>query len=162
LPTRTERDSAGPTHRTPRDRRVAICTVALVAGVKDRHDALGPGHAHTADGPHTVGSREIVVGLIDGPVACPIPISQVPRIHEVPGGLAGTCERASSAACRHGTFVAGYWRCAESHSALPSARLHALVRPIFAEGAAQGGACRTRRRGADRRIMDCVEAGVAC
>src|SRR5882724_6210577 len=56
---------------------------------------------------HTVGSREIVVGLIDGPVALSHPDLAGARIHEVPGGLAGTCERASSAACRHGTFVAG-------------------------------------------------------
>jgi len=110
---------------------------------------------------HTVGSREIVVGLIDGPVALSHPDLAGARIHEVPGGLAGTCERASSAACRHGTFVAGILAAARISSApaiCPGCTL--LVRPIFAEGAAQGGAMpHAPPEVLTGAIMDCVEAG---
>jgi subtilisin family serine protease len=82
----------------------------------------------------TVGRPEIVVGLIDGPVAITHPDLAGARIREVPGKLAGTCARASSAACQHGTFVAGMFAARRGSAApgiCPACTL--LVRPIFAE-----------------------------
>jgi hypothetical protein len=55
----------------------------------------------------TSGSSKIIVGLIDGPVFMNHPGLTVENIREIPGKLFGTCAQASSAACMHGTFVAG-------------------------------------------------------
>jgi hypothetical protein len=55
----------------------------------------------------TSGRPEIVVGLIDGPVAINHRDLVGANIHEIPGTLAGACAQAGSTACLHGTFVAG-------------------------------------------------------
>jgi hypothetical protein len=55
----------------------------------------------------TGGRPDVVIGLIDGPVAIGHPALAAERVREVPGALSGVCRRASSAACLHGTFVAG-------------------------------------------------------
>jgi subtilisin family serine protease len=55
----------------------------------------------------TRGKAEIKVGLIDGPVAIDHPDLATENIRETPGELAGTCALSKSAACKHGTFVAG-------------------------------------------------------
>jgi hypothetical protein len=55
----------------------------------------------------TRGRPDLMVGLIDGPVAMSHPDLVETHLREVPGRLAGTCASAGSAACRHGTFVAG-------------------------------------------------------
>jgi subtilisin family serine protease len=82
----------------------------------------------------TSGRPEIMVGLIDGPVAMNHPDLPSENIREIPGKLAGTCAQASGAACMHGTFVAGIL-CAKRHSMAPAIGSHCtlLVRPIFAE-----------------------------
>jgi subtilisin family serine protease len=82
----------------------------------------------------TSGRPEIVVGLIDGPVAISHPDLVGPDIREIPGTLAGTCAQAGSAACMHGTFVAGIL-CAKRGSTAPAICPNAtlLLRPIFAE-----------------------------
>src|SRR5262249_15452964 len=56
------------------------------------------------------------------------------NIREIPGKLSGTCAQASSAACLHGTFVAGIL-CGKRGSAAPAIcpNCTLLVRPIFAE-----------------------------
>lgn len=56
---------------------------------------------------HTHGRPDIMIGLIDGPVAMNHPDLAGDHIREIPAKLRGTCARSSSAACRHGTFVAG-------------------------------------------------------
>jgi subtilisin family serine protease len=88
----------------------------------------------------TGGRAEIEVGLIDGPVAMDHPDLPGPNIREVAGKLAGACSRASSAACMHGTFVAGIL-CAKRGSAAPAIcpGCTLLVRPIFAETASANG-----------------------
>jgi hypothetical protein len=53
------------------------------------------------------GRPEIVVELIDGPVAVSHPDLVQTHIREIPRRLAGTCVSASSTACCHGTFLAG-------------------------------------------------------
>jgi subtilisin family serine protease len=87
----------------------------------------------------TSGSADIRIGLIDGPVAVAHPDLAEARIREVPGRLAGTCTRASSAACEHGTFVAGMLA-AKPGSAAPAIcpGCTLLLRPIFAQTSSSG------------------------
>jgi subtilisin family serine protease len=84
----------------------------------------------------TSGRAEIKVGLIDGPVAMDHADFVRRNMQEVPGKLGGTCSRADSVACMHGTLVAGVL-CAKRGSVAaavcPGCTL--LVRPIFAETA---------------------------
>lgn len=55
----------------------------------------------------TPGKPEIVIGLIDGPVAIDHPDLPTDRIRKVPGKLPSVCSLKNSVACTHGTFVAG-------------------------------------------------------
>jgi subtilisin family serine protease len=88
----------------------------------------------------TSGRPEVTVGLIDGPVAIGHPDLASENIREVPGKLSGTCARTSSAACMHGTFVAGIL-CARRSSVAPAIcpGCTLLVRPIFAEASSANG-----------------------
>jgi subtilisin family serine protease len=82
----------------------------------------------------TSGRPEIVVGLIDGPVAIDHPDLASETIRETPGQSTGACSQASSAACIHGTFVAGILgakRDSVAPAICPDCTL--LVRPIFKE-----------------------------
>src|SRR5262245_23894756 len=82
----------------------------------------------------TSGSPEIMIGLLDGPVAVSHPDLAGAHIREVPGKLPGTCAQASSVACMHGTFVAGILSARRGSAApaiCPNCTL--LVRPIFSE-----------------------------
>jgi len=82
----------------------------------------------------TKGRAEIVVGLIDGPVAISHADLSAEKIREIPGTLRGACARANSVACMHGTFVAGIL-CAKRDSKAPAIcpDCTLVVRPIFAE-----------------------------
>jgi subtilisin family serine protease len=82
----------------------------------------------------TRGTPEIKVGLIDGPVVIDHPDLATENIREVPGKFAGACAISSSAACKHGTFVAGILL-AKRDSAAPAIcpDCSLLVRPIFPE-----------------------------
>jgi subtilisin family serine protease len=93
----------------------------------------------------TSGRPEIKIGLIDGPVVIDHPDLASENILEVPGKLSGTCAQASSAACMHGTFVAGIL-CAKRNSLAPAIcpNCTLLVRPIFSETISENG--RTRRQ----------------
>lgn len=88
----------------------------------------------------TSGRREIMVGLIDGPVLMNHPDLVGENIREVPGRLGGSCARATSAACMHGTFVAGIL-CGKRGSVAPAIcpNCTLLVRPIFAETVSGNG-----------------------
>ena len=82
----------------------------------------------------TTGRREVIVGLIDGPVALDHPDLAVDMIREIPGRRKAGCAVSSSEACMHGTFVAGVLsarRGSVAPAICPSCSL--LVRPIFAE-----------------------------
>ena len=96
----------------------------------------------------TSGRAAIKVGLIDGPVFLTHPDLAQKNIQEVPGKLRGTCSRVQSAACLHGTFVAGML-CARRGSVAPAIcpGCTLLVRPIFGGESGQrrhaaGGAVR--------------------
>lgn len=82
----------------------------------------------------TSGRPEISVGLIDGPVALNLPDFAGATIREVPGKLKGTCSRADTVACSHGTFVAAILA-ARRGSVAPAIcpGCTVLLRPIFAE-----------------------------
>lgn len=82
----------------------------------------------------TSGRPEIVVGLIDGPVAITHPDLAGKNIREMPGKQRGTCNQAKSTACMHGTFIAGILvgkRGSFAPAICPGCTL--LVRPIFTE-----------------------------
>jgi subtilisin family serine protease len=84
----------------------------------------------------TSGKSDIMVGLIDGPVAVSHSDLAGENIREVPGAAA-TCAKPTGAACLHGTFVAGILsakRGSPAPAVCPSCTL--LVRPVFAESAA--------------------------
>jgi hypothetical protein len=83
----------------------------------------------------TGGRPEVVVGLVDGPIAMYHP-DLTGDIREVPGKMSGSCTQSSSAACLHGTFVAGIL-CAKRGSAAPAIcpNCTLLAYPIFAETA---------------------------
>src|SRR5438445_8166952 len=86
----------------------------------------------------TSGQPEMMVGLLDGPVATNHPDLASEHIREIPGSIHGACTQAKSVACLHGTFVAGIL-CAKRSSNAPAIcpNCTLLVRPIFAE--TQGG-----------------------
>lgn len=109
----------------------------------------------------TSGKREIVVGLIDGPVATGHPALAGENVREIPG-VGGSCARVGSAACLHGTFVAGILsarRGSAAPSICPGCTL--LVRPIFPETAAGGGEMPAASpMDAAAATIECVNAGV--
>jgi subtilisin family serine protease len=80
------------------------------------------------------GRPEVLIGLIDGPVAFKHPELNANNIREVRGDRPGYCSRGSSLACTHGTFVAGIL-CGKRGSTAPAIAPNCtlLVRPIFAE-----------------------------
>ncbi len=86
----------------------------------------------------TSGQPEMMVGLLDGPVATTHPDLEREHIREIPGSIRGACTQTKSVACLHGTFVAGIL-CAKRSSNAPAIcpNCTLLVRPIFAE--TQGG-----------------------
>ena len=109
----------------------------------------------------TTGRPEVTVGLIDGPVAVSNPDLSAENILEIPGSTSGTCSQFESAACEHGTFVAGIL-CGRRSSAAPAIcpNCTMLVRPIFSETAS--GNKEMPSATPDElaaAIVDCVEAG---
>ncbi len=109
----------------------------------------------------TSGSPDVKIGLIDGPVATQHPDLAGEHLREIPGSNGATCTQANSAACLHGTFVAGILSAKRNSPApaiCPDCTL--LVRPIFAEAtsgreqmpsATPAGACRGDHRMHRRR-----------
>jgi subtilisin family serine protease len=82
----------------------------------------------------TTGRPEVTVGLIDGPVAKGHPDLESENIRELPAANGGICAVPTSAACKHGTFVAGILvakRGSAAPAICPGCTL--LVRPIFRE-----------------------------
>ena len=105
------------------------------------------------------GKSEIKIGLIDGPVAINHPNLESGNICEIPGRR-GTCANASSAACMHGTFIAGILsgkRGSESPSICPSCTL--LVCPIFNDTTIEQTPSATPKELAIA-IIECLNAGV--
>lgn len=102
-----------------------------------------------------------MVGLIDGPVAVSHSGLAGNNIREGPGDRHGACREAASAACLHGTFVAGILiakRGSPAPAICPDCTL--LVRPIFTEaiaGTLESPSAAPEELAA--AILECVEAG---
>lgn len=82
----------------------------------------------------TSGKPDILIGLIDGPVAMDLPTLMGENIRGIRAEFSGACTAANSLACAHGTFVAGILsakRTSGAPSICPNCTL--LVRPIFIE-----------------------------
>jgi len=109
----------------------------------------------------TAGRPEIAVGLIDGPVAIAHRDLSNARIREVPNATSAACLRASSAACQHGTFVAGMLvarRGSRAPAICPECTL--LVRPIFAEAdSSESEPPSATPVTLAAAIIDCIESG---
>jgi len=106
------------------------------------------------------GRPDLAIGLLDGPVADHCDLAGA-RIVEVPDGPRGRCTRPSSAACRHGTFVAGVL-CARRGVAAPAIcpDCTLLVRPIFAEaGGVDGQVPTATPQDVAAAMVECVDAG---
>jgi subtilisin family serine protease len=88
----------------------------------------------------TSGRREITIGLIDGPIAKGHPDFENQHIRALLGASRASCSQLSSAACRHGTFVAGILL-AKRGSAAPAIcpGCSLLVRSIFPETISRNG-----------------------
>lgn len=82
----------------------------------------------------SIGSPQVKIGLIDGPVTIRHTDLSGEHIHEISGNNGGLCTQAKSAACLHGTFVAGIL-CAKRNSPAPAIcpNCTLLICPIFAE-----------------------------
>jgi hypothetical protein len=110
------------------------------------------------------GRAEIIVGLIDGPVILDHPDLAAGHIRETPGKLGSACARSDSAACQHGTFVAGMLsarRGSPAPAICPSCTL--LVRPIFSETSPANGEMPSGKPEelADA-ILGCLHGGAQC
>lgn len=109
----------------------------------------------------TSGIREIVVGLLDGPVAMNHPDLAGEHAHDIPGNMSSTCIQADSTACLHGTFTAGIL-CAKRDSQAPAIcpGCTLLVRPIFKETAPGNGALPSATpEELAEAIIECIDAG---
>jgi subtilisin family serine protease len=109
----------------------------------------------------TSGIPEILIGLIDGPVASEHPELNAENLKEISRKTTETCSDATSVACMHGTFVAGMLSAKRGSAALgicPGCAL--LVRPIFSDTspAAEQVPSATPAELAEA-ILDVVEAG---
>jgi subtilisin family serine protease len=109
------------------------------------------------------GRAETMIGLIDGPVATDHEDLSSTNIREIPGRLRGTCARANSIACMHGTFVAGILSAKRgSHAPSISPDCTLLVRPIFAESSSVNHDMPSATpEELATAIIDCVDAGAS-
>jgi subtilisin family serine protease len=107
----------------------------------------------------TSGRSDLIIGLVDGPVAMDHPELTAENVRMVAGAPA-TCHDSQSAACRHGTFVAGILaarRGANAPAIAPDCTL--VVRPIFREAARPTELPTATPAELAIAIIDCVEAG---
>jgi subtilisin family serine protease len=107
------------------------------------------------------GAPDVVVGLLDGPVAMDHPDLANANVHEVPGAIGGGCSQTNNAACLHATFVAGIL-CARRGSSAPAIcpGCTLLLRPIFKETASSNGQIPSATpRELAAAIVGCVDAG---
>jgi subtilisin family serine protease len=109
----------------------------------------------------TAGNSEIVVGLIDGPVAMNHPHLSAAHIRHVTGhSRGGTCSEVGPA-CTHGTFVAGILvanRDSPAPAICPECNL--LIRPIFSETTGHDQLPSVTPEDLASSIVDMAEAGI--
>jgi subtilisin family serine protease len=109
----------------------------------------------------TSGSAELKIGLIDGPVVTQHPDLAGDHLREIRGNSGRACIQDNSAACLHGTFVAGILAAKRGSGApaiCPNCTL--LVRPIFAETKATNDEMPSATpEELALAILDCIDAG---
>ncbi len=107
------------------------------------------------------GRPEIAVAIIDGPIALDHPDLARAAVREIPGDIQATSGQRSSAACTHGTFVAGllFARRGSSAAAIcPGCTL--MVRPIYLDAESSDGQMPTSTPEAlAGAVFSCVAAG---
>jgi subtilisin family serine protease len=109
----------------------------------------------------TSGRPEIRIGLVDGPVAVDHPDLTTENVRPISARVGAVCDRTHSAACRHGTFVAGILT-AKRTSAAPAIcpQCTLLVRPIFPETTQPNGNVPIADpEDLATAIFECLEAG---
>jgi subtilisin family serine protease len=108
----------------------------------------------------TMGRPDIIVGIIDGPVAVDHADLTKHNIREIPGN-ASICAQVASVACLHGTFVAGILgakRGATAPAICPNCTF--LVRPIFREPVSgNAGMPEATAEHLASAILECIAAG---
>jgi subtilisin family serine protease len=108
----------------------------------------------------TAGRPEVVIGLIDGPVAATHAGLATESIRILPQTSDRARERASGAALAHGTFVAGFLAAKRGSAApaiCPGCTL--VVRPIFLQPSANADTPSTSPQELAEAVIECVEAG---
>ncbi len=108
----------------------------------------------------STGQPEVVIGLIDGPVAMDHPDLAGNEIRELPGKASGACSKADSLACLHGTFMAGILvakRGSPAPAICPNCTL--LAYPIFADAPDNKEMPSATPKDLAAAILTCVEAG---
>lgn len=107
------------------------------------------------------GHPEIMIAVIDGPVVLDHPDLAGSAIHEIPGKLKGSCNRADTLACTHATSVVGILSARRGSMApaiCPGCTL--LLRPIFAETVKSNGQIPSATpEELAEAIIDTIEAG---
>jgi subtilisin family serine protease len=108
------------------------------------------------------GSPEVVIGLMDGPVAVNHPDLAAESVRGIAGEPGAGCAHSGNAACTHGTFTAGILsakRGSPAPAICPGCPL--LARPIFKEGAAEKNGALPSATPAElaKAIVKCIEAG---
>src|SRR5579883_1291883 len=108
----------------------------------------------------TAGSPEVLIGLIDGPVATHLPQFANSLIVNAQG-VSASCQNLSEAACRHGTLMAEMLAAKQEENIsgiCSGCRL--LVRPVFGEAPREDCAPPSAEPAelADA-IVDCVNLG---
>lgn len=106
------------------------------------------------------GRSEVVIGLIDGPVALDHPGLSEAKIRELPGAGHASCLRADSVACTHATFVAGMLvakRGSPAPAICPGCTLS--IRPIFTEATSGNQMPSADPEGLATAIIESVGAG---
>ncbi len=109
----------------------------------------------------TSGSSDVKIGLIDGPAVIQHPDLTSEQLREIPGNNGAACTQPDSAACLHGTFIAGILsarRGSPAPAICPNCTL--LIRPIFTEttsGSEHMPSAKPHELAA--AIIGCIDAG---
>lgn len=107
----------------------------------------------------TLGRADVIIGLVDGPVAVNHPDLATASILTLTGA-SGACRNHGSASCRHGTFGAGILaarRGGRAPAIAPDCTL--LVRPVFSEAGPVRELPSASPDELAEAIIDCIEAG---
>ena len=108
----------------------------------------------------STGRPEVVIGLVDGPVALAHADLAGTAIRELPGKASGGCSKANSVACLHGTFMAGILlakRGSPAPAICPNCTL--LAYPIFADAPDNKEMPSATPEDLAAAIFTCIEAG---